>query len=142
MTALITPVPENTPTFLSVPRCTDLTNLDADIAIIGVPYTVPYDLAASRQLSSPAPAAIRAQSQRMVAFLSHQDFDFGGPILAGRDIRIVDCGDVAMEPGQYEFNSRQTTAAIRAILDRGGGTDRPRRRSCSPDPGLAGLRGP
>jgi agmatinase len=73
----------------------------------------------SRQYSSTAPAAIREQSLRFVDFLAHYDFDFRGPILAGRDVTIVDCGDVAMEPGRYPENSRRTTEAIRTILDRG-----------------------
>lgn len=51
--------------------------------------------------------------------MTHYDFDFGGDILASRDVTIVDCGDVAMEPGEYEANSRATTAVINAILDRG-----------------------
>jgi agmatinase len=102
-----------------MPRCDDLEALDADVAILGVPYTVPYDLTASRQVSSPAPAAIREQSQRLVAFLHHHDFEFDGPVLGDGRIRIVDCGDVAMEPGEYEANARMTQEVIRAILDRG-----------------------
>lgn len=118
MSSMIIPVPANRPTFLAMPRCTDLTMLEADVAIIGVPYTVPYDLAASRQPSSTAPAAIREASQRLIAFLHHHDYDFGGPVLAGRDVRIIDCGDVAMQPGQYDANARQTTDVIRTLLDR------------------------
>lgn len=119
MPAEVTPIRSGHPTFLDAPRCDDLATLEADIAIIGVPYTVPYGLAGSRQVSSTAPETIRAASERFVAFLSHYDYDFGGPIMAGRTVRIVDCGDVAMQPGQYEANALQTTAVINAILDRG-----------------------
>lgn len=119
MTARISPVSLGRPTFLGVPRCEDLPLLEADIAVVGVPYTVPYDLAASRQVSSPAPEAIREQSQRFVAFLHHHDFDFGGPVLGHGVVRIVDCGDVAMEPGQQDANAQMTQEVIRAILDRG-----------------------
>jgi agmatinase len=47
------------------------------------------------------------------------DFDFGGDLFAGRTVKIVDCGDVAMLPGQYEANLHKTTAAIATILQRG-----------------------
>jgi agmatinase len=119
MSSLTTPVAAHAPTFLSMPRCDDLATLDADIAIIGLPDTTPFDLASARQPSSAAPAAIRAASLRLVPFLSHYDFDFGGPILADRNLRIVDCGDVMAEPGEYAANSRRATEVLRAILDRG-----------------------
>ena len=119
MTSLTTPVPTNAPTFLGMPRCDDLSALVADIAVIGIPYTTPHDLGSSRQPSSAAPTAIRSASLRLVPFLGHHDYDFGGPILARRDVRIVDCGDVAAEPGQYAANSRRATEALGAILDRG-----------------------
>lgn len=51
--------------------------------------------------------------------LSHYDYDFGGDIFAGRSIRVVDCGDVVMSPGQYAENNQRATEAIRTILDRG-----------------------
>ncbi len=116
---LTVPIPLGYPTFLDVPRCNDLDALDADIALIGVPYTEPYDMPASRQVSSSAPEAIREQSLRLASRLSHYDYDFKGPIFAGRDVRIVDCGDVAMMPGAYEDNFLNVTSVMNAILDRG-----------------------
>ena len=119
MTARLVPVPAGRPTFLDVPRCTDLRTLEADVAVIGVPFGVPYDLrtAAAQSLT---PAAMREQSMRYVPWYeTHYDFDFDGELLAGRRVRIVDCGDVAMIPGRWDENSRATTAAIAAVLDRG-----------------------
>src|SRR4029079_3523189 len=49
----------------------------------------------------------------------HYDYDFGADIFAGRAVRIVDCGDVAMKPGAFAGNFAATTTAINAILDRG-----------------------
>jgi agmatinase len=109
--ALVVPVPTGRPTFLASPRVDTLDDLDVEIAIIGVPYTVPYGMEGLRQYSSTAPAAIRKQSLRFVDFLSHYDYDFGGSILAGHDVKIIDCGDVAMEPGRHPQNSRRTTKA-------------------------------
>jgi agmatinase len=117
--ARIVPVPLGKPTFLDAPRLDDLGGLDADVAIIGVPYGYPYDMAGSTSPSSTAPAAVREQSVRWAPYLSHYDYDFGGDIFAGRAVRIVDCGDVAMTPGDFAGNAAATTAVINAILDRG-----------------------
>jgi agmatinase len=115
MTDLVTPVPIGKPTFAGLPRCEDIASLDAQIAIIGVPYGIPASMEASRAPSSEAPDAIRAESLRFGRYVDHHDIDLGGPILAGRDIRVVDCGDVAMVPGDNAANSATTTEAIRAI---------------------------
>lgn len=115
----ITPIPIGQPTFLNMPRCEDLSTLDADIAIIGVPFTVPYDLAASRQVSSNAPEKIRKHSNRLAAFLQHHDFDFDGPPLGDGTIKIVDCGDVTMQPGAFDENAEATRKVIDMILSKG-----------------------
>lgn len=115
----IVPIPPGKPTFLDSPRIDDLSTLEADVAILGVPYGYPYDMAGSTSASSTAPAAIRAQSVRWAPYLTHYDYDFGSDIFAGREVRIVDCGDVAMTPGDYAGNSAATTAVVKAILDRG-----------------------
>lgn len=119
MSAKIIPVPVGSPSFLDAPRCTDLDQLEADVAIIGVPYGVPYGMEGSLQRSSTATKTVREQSMRFVRTLSHYDYDFGSDIFAGRQVKIVDCGDVAMEPGQYEANFEATVAVIKAILERG-----------------------
>lgn len=119
MANLTTPVAAHAATFLGMPRCDDLASIEADIAIVGIPDTIPHDLASSRQPSSAAPAAIRSASLRLVPFLSHYDYDFGGPILAQRDVRIVDCGDVRADLGDYQANSQRATTVLRAVLDRG-----------------------
>ncbi|MDQ3693979.1 MAG: arginase family protein [Chloroflexota bacterium] len=119
MEARTIPVPAGQPSFLDAPRGDDLATLEADIAIIGVPDGVPYAMADTTSLSHDAPRTIREQSMRLVGFLSHYDFDVGGPVLGANPPRIVDCGDVAMEPGQFVANSQATTEVIAAILDRG-----------------------
>lgn len=116
---LINPIPSGLPSFLDAERCKSLDDLVADVAIIGVPYGVPYDLAGMRSPSAPAPGAIRSASRRFVKQLFHFDFDLGGPIFAGRDVRIVDCGDVFMRSGDFEGNSQRTTEAIRLIRKAG-----------------------
>jgi agmatinase len=112
------PVPIGRPSFLAAPRCADLDLLDADVAVLGVPYTTPCALAASRSPSSEAPGAVREQSLSLAGRLTHYDFDFGGDILAGRRVRIVDCGDAGAIAGRYDENARNATGAIRTALER------------------------
>jgi agmatinase len=116
--ARLTPVPKDRPTFLDLPRCTDLAALDAHVAILGVPFCLPYDVYRSA-LAATATETIREQSLRYVPRYRHYDFDFGGELFAGREVKIVDCGDVAVDPERFGETSRAITEAIRAILDRG-----------------------
>ncbi len=119
MPALTRPVPADRPTFLGAPRCADLDALDAQIAVIGVPYSTPYDMQGSYVQCGPAPAAIRAQSARLIPMLRHYNFDFDGPVLGDPPATIADCGDVAMLPGRHAENRRAATTAIQTILGRG-----------------------
>ena len=119
VTPTITPVPIGQPSFLGAPRCDDLARLEADVAVVGVPHGYPYDMQSVTSPSGTAPRAIREQSLRFASFITHYDYDFQGPLFAGRAVRIVDCGDVAMTPGDFAGNSANTTAVIAAILDRG-----------------------
>jgi agmatinase len=119
MIARIDPVPIGRPSFLELPRCDDLETLEADIAFVAIPYNPPYDLVRSRAPSSLAPSAIREQSLRLLWSIDHFDFDFDGHTFAGREVRMVDCGDVWMKPGQYDENNRMATAVIKKILERG-----------------------
>ena len=121
MQAKTVPVPIGQPSFLNVPRCDSLNALQADVAIIAYPYTVPYTIEWSRQPSSWAPGAIREASLRypLSRVFTHYDMDFGGELLAGRKVQIVDCGDVFEVAGRYEENSRNGTAVLTEILARG-----------------------
>jgi agmatinase len=114
-----TPILDRHRTFAGVPPCPDLSALDAEIAIIGVPYSVPYGPGNLPSPASDAPRAIREQSQRWSAYLTHYDYDFGGDLFDGRAVKIVDCGDVALALGQHDENVAATQTVIRAILDRG-----------------------
>jgi len=112
------PIPVGRASMFDVPRSSDLDILDADLAIVGVPFSVPYDLLRST-LCSTAPQAIREQSMRFAPrYLSHYDFDFGGDLPAGRRVEIVDCGDVATTPSTIQENPSRITAVIRKILER------------------------
>jgi agmatinase len=115
----LTQPPEGGTTFLGSPLAGDLATLEADVAILGIPYGVPYGMRGVVGASSRAPAAIRAKSaEGAYRILHHYDFDLDGDVLAGTDVRIVDCGDVPADPLDIPGNSRRATEAVRAILDR------------------------
>lgn len=120
MTRLTNPVPAGEPTFAAIERCDDLTKLDAEIVIIGVPHGIPYPSTRPGD-PSPAegPAAIRAQSARYGRFFNNHDIDLGGPVLNNLPIRMVDCGDVIGEYDGGASNHARTEEAISLIRSRG-----------------------
>lgn len=116
---MIIPIANGQASFIDTARCADLATLDADFAVIGVPNGWPYEMGAVTSPSSTAPRTIREQSLRYARFLTHFDWEFDGPLFANKEVKVVDCGDVAMVPGEFAENSRRTTAVVNAILDRG-----------------------
>jgi len=105
------------PTFLGLPAAT-VAEADADLAIVGIPFGVPYPPATHAAASAGAPAAIRARSTRLTAYVGHHDFDTGRPMLGG-EARIVDCGDVPGDPSDGAGNASRAEAAVRSLLERG-----------------------
>ena len=102
--------------FLGAPIESDLASLDADVVILGVPHGWPYPRPGATAGCAEAPAAVRRRSQRMARFVDHWDFDLDGPM---RLPRLVDAGDVPGDPADGPGNSRRTSAAVAAILERG-----------------------
>jgi agmatinase len=103
-------------TFLEFPFCDDLDNLDANIAILGIPYGMPYDIATWPNDQSRAPDAIRQASLDIDYTLNHYDYDLGGPLLDGRNISIVDCGNVTRDPDDASVHYRRAEQATRKII--------------------------
>ena len=112
--------PQHTPgAFLYAEPVTTLDGLAADIAFLGVPYGQAYSYEDITNDQSNAPTAMREASLRIVRSIERYDFDLGGPLYAGKSIRTVDCGDVRTELGDPTAHSRNTEAAVRAILKAG-----------------------
>ena len=103
--------------FAGFPTCEDLAALTADIAILGIPWGVPYD--AGSYPSADAPQAIRRQSLRYPEDVFSWDFDLGGTLLGGSPIKVVDCGDLPGDAQDPDGNLQRGTAAVQAILDAG-----------------------
>jgi agmatinase len=119
MTMPLTDFDDRAQSFISAPVQTDLANLEADIAVLGVPYGTPYGMSGVSSTSSSAPAAIREASARAGRFLHHYDYDLGGPLLNERELRIIDCGDVPGDPLDIPGNVARARAAVESILKRG-----------------------
>ena len=101
--------------FIDAPVCTDLSALDADVAVLGVPYAIPYVMDQSAVFAGPT--HLRATSMRFRRALVHGwNFDFNAELGA---VRIVDCGDVPGDPMDHRGNVDRATEAVRAILSRG-----------------------
>ena len=105
--------------FMGQPVETDLDRLDADFAILGAPFGSPYHMQGVASDAAAAPRSVRERSHRFGRMLGHFDFDFGEDLLGGRDIKIVDCGDVIADPRDLEGNKTRVTQAVRRLLEKG-----------------------
>lgn len=120
MNAALTTAPRRDhPTFLYSELATDLDNLQADIAFLGIPFGSAYSVAEISNDQSTMPAAMRQASDRIVRSLERYDFDLGGPLYAGKPIRTVDCGDVRADIHDLKSHVERAEQAVRKILAAG-----------------------
>ena len=87
--------------FLGFPLNLDLDNLNAQIAILGVPYGLPYYPNELSNDQSTAPDILRQNAQDAAwdepRTLNHFDWDLGGPLLNNQNINIIDLGNVTAD---------------------------------------------
>lgn len=102
--------------FAKYPICTDLDELDADIAILGVPYDLGVGFLSGARLG---PRRIREVSTHY----ARGDAGFYDPEsqeqLLAAPIKIVDCGDADILHGDIEFSFQGIETAVRKILKKG-----------------------
>jgi agmatinase len=101
---------------MDFPLARDLDALKADVAIIGIPYGDPYTPEEVINDQSNAPTAVRRASQNLSLGLDRWDFDIGGTVFDGHDIKVVDAGDVAADAQDRRAHYRNAEAAIRKIV--------------------------
>jgi agmatinase len=109
-------------TFLGLPAIDSagLAEQRPDVAILGIPFGVPYPSPGPTAGCADAPAAIRARSRRLANFADHHDFDLDAPMLVGSPpLRVVDAGDVEGTPEDGAGNAARAESAVRAVLDAG-----------------------
>ncbi len=116
---LTNPPPRSAGSFLNFPICENLDDLQADIAVLGIPYGLPYKMGGGANPQSEAPNAIRAASDRISMGHDRWDFDIGGTLLGGKDVRVVDCGNVRGDPYSPAEHYRLAEIAARKILAAG-----------------------
>jgi agmatinase len=110
------------PTFLGIPAVglDAVAEARADVAILGIPFGVPYPSPGLTAGCADAPEAIRVRSQRLAHFADHHDFDLDAPMLVGSPpMAIVDAGDVDGSPEDGAANSQRAEAAVRSLLAAG-----------------------
>jgi agmatinase len=109
-------------TFLGLPDVdiAEVGRARADVAILGIPFGVPYPSPGLTAGCADAPEAIRVRSRRLARFADHQDFDLDGPMLVtSPPLAIVDAGDVAGSAEDGAGNAAGAESAVRSLLDAG-----------------------
>ncbi len=108
-------------TFLDFPLASNLDDLQADFAILGIPFGMPYDASSMANDQSTAPDIIRQTPTKadIEYTKNHYDWDLGGHLFAGKDIKVVDCGNVCADPSDYKTHYRYAELAARKIFSSG-----------------------
>ncbi len=106
-----------TDTFLGLPRCRDLSRMDAKVALIGADGCTPYPSVGF--YCAGGPAAIRSAAAAYAPNLGHMNFDLGGPMLPP-GVQAVDAGDLPQDQADPAGNRARIFGAVGQVLDRGG----------------------
>jgi agmatinase len=101
-------------TFLGLPACNDLAQIEADVVIIGAPIATPYP--SFGNFSATSASAIRTAMSKYSRMKSHYDFGIGGSLLDDRFGDVVDAGDLALGESDYASNRAIITNAVKKIL--------------------------
>lgn len=118
---LTTPPGNNGGTFLDFPLALTLDDLQADFAILGIPFGMPYDAASMANDQSTAPDIIR-QTPAMIDIeytRNHYDWDLDGHLFDGKEIEVVDCGNVVADSSDHKAHYRYAELAARKIFSSG-----------------------
>ena len=108
-------------TFLDFPLVDDLEGLDADIAVLGIPFGMPYAPGSMANDQSRAPDAIRQFTNKSDIYysLNHFDWDLSGSLFDGREIKAVDCGNVTADTSDHSQHYLRAERVAREIFGRG-----------------------
>ena len=117
--AIVEPLRLSPCTFLDFPLVKDIDNLNADIAILGIPFGMPYEAQTMANDQSRAPDAIRQFTNAADIYYSrnHYDWDLRGPLLDDRDIKVVDCGNVTSDRSDHRQHYVRAEQAARKIFN-------------------------
>ncbi len=105
------------PSFIMAPLCLDIDQLDADVAILGVPYDMGSAVRAGSRFG---PRGVRSASTLNNGYCYEgwydpiRDTNFLGP-----QWKIVDCGDIDVMHTYHEQTFKNCETAVRKILAKG-----------------------
>ena len=104
-------------TFAKAPACADLSALEADFAVLGVPNDMGTQYRPGARFG---PRAIR-EASTLFSFGHSGAYDFEDDIeyLPASEVRIVDVGDADIVHTDMEQSHANTERAVRAILGAG-----------------------
>jgi len=103
-------------TFGKYPICTDLNNLDADVAVIGVPNDMGTQWKSGARMG---PRGIR-EGSTLYSFGLEGAYDIEKDIMyLGPGWDVVDCGDVDMVHGDHEKSLNNAEKDVRKIVEKG-----------------------
>ncbi len=108
-------------TFLDFPLASTLDDLQAHFAILGIPFGMPYDASSMANDQSTAPDIIRqTPTEADIEYTKdHFDWDLGGHLFDGKDIEVVDCGNVRADSADHKAHYRYAELAARKIFSSG-----------------------
>lgn len=108
-------------TFLNFPLVDNLDDLNADFAVLGIPFGLPYHADKMPNDQSRAPDAIRGapKAEDIEYTRKHFDFDLDGYLLDGKDVNVVDCGNVVADAADNMQHYRCAEKAARMIFSSG-----------------------
>ncbi|RWE20243.1 MAG: arginase [Mesorhizobium sp.] len=105
-------------TFMGLPNVSDLSMVDAKVAIIGAPFATPYP--GTWAYCAGGPTAIREGTVTLeAARLMNFDFNLGAPIFQDGKVSAVDCGDLGYDEKDFAKNRIAIRTAIQTLLDKG-----------------------
>ena len=119
-TNLIGPPTLQPHSFLGFPMIDSIDEFDGHIAILGIPYGMPYDTHAMANDQSRAPDAIRQFTNQADIHYSrnHYDWDLHGPLLDNRDIKVIDCGNVTSDKTDHKAHYNRAEQVARSIFSK------------------------
>ncbi|MDY0393691.1 agmatinase [Virgibacillus halophilus] len=103
-------------TYGKYPICADLDELDADVAVIGVPNDMGTQWKSGARMG---PRGIR-EGSTLYSFGLDGAYDIENDVMyLGPDWKVVDCGDVDIVHGDLMQSHENTEASIRKIVSKG-----------------------
>lgn len=108
-----------TRSFLDWPIETDPKRMEADLALIGIPFSEPYARDEFPNDQTRAPAAFRQAMAKFADDGNHWDFDFDADLNSLLPSRRLDCGDMRWCEEGYDIYMRRASECLRNLW-RGG----------------------